>query len=70
LENAYPSSKSIDDMFELKTDENGKRLFQFKDDGVPYEVKYKEVNRIEEMIDNLDTEILIEFVKRRNYFWT
>jgi hypothetical protein len=70
LENAYPSSKSIDDTFELKTDENGKRLFQFKDDGIPYEVKYKEVNRIEEMIDNLDTEILIEFVKRRNYFWT
>jgi hypothetical protein len=70
LENAYPSSKSIDDIFDIKKDENGRNLIQFKDDGVPYEVKYKEVNRIEEMIDNLDTEILTQFVKRRNYFWT
>jgi hypothetical protein len=37
---------------------------------LPYEVKYAEVNRIEELIDNKDTEILTEFVKRRNYFWT
>jgi hypothetical protein len=70
LENAYPPSKSIDDMFQIKTDENGRRLFEFKDDGIPYEVKYKEVNRIEELIDELDTKILTQFVKRRNYFWT
>jgi hypothetical protein len=70
LENAYPTSKPIDEMFQIKTDENGRRLFEFKDDGIPYEVKYKEVNRIEELIENKDTEILIEFIKRRNYFWT
>lgn len=70
MENAYPPSKSIDDMFELKTDESGRRLFEFKDDGVPYEVKYAEVNRIEELIDNKDTEILTELIKWRNYFWT
>jgi hypothetical protein len=70
LDNSYPPFKDLDDMFELKTDENGRRLFEFKDDGVPYEVKYKEVNRIEELIENKDTEILIEFIKRRNYFWT
>ena len=70
LQNAYPSHKGFDDMFELKTDENGKRLFEFKDDGVPYEVKYKEVNRIEEEIKNRDTEILTELIKRREYFWT
>jgi hypothetical protein len=70
LENAYPPSKPIDEMFQIKTDENGRKLFEFKDDGIPYEVKYKEVNRIEELIENKDTEILIEFVKRRNYFWT
>jgi hypothetical protein len=70
LENAYPPSKSIDDMFQIKTDENGRSLFEFKDDGIPYNVKYKEVNRIEELIEDTDSEILIEFVKRRNYFWT
>jgi hypothetical protein len=70
LDNSYPPFKGLDDMFELKTDENGRRLFEFKDDGVPYEVKYKEVNRIEELIENKDTEILTEFIKRRNYFWT
>jgi hypothetical protein len=57
-------------MFEQKTDENGKRLFQFKDDGVPYEVKYKDVNRIEEEIEKRDTEVLTELIKRREYFWT
>ena len=70
LENAYPPSKPIDEMFELKTDENGRRLFEFKDDGIPYEVKYKEVNRIEEEIETKDTDVIIELIKRRNYFWT
>jgi len=70
LENAYPPSKSISEMFELDTDANGKKRFTFKDDGVPYEVKYKEVNRIEEVIKNKDTEVLTELIKRREYFWT
>jgi hypothetical protein len=70
LENAYPPHKGIDEMFELKTDENGKRLFEFKDDGVPYEVKYKDVNRIEEEIEKRDTEVLTEIIKRRAYFWS
>jgi len=70
LENAYPPSKPIEEMFELKTDEKGKRLFEFKDDGVPYEVKYKDVIRIENEIQSKDTEVLIELIKRRDYFWT
>lgn len=70
LQNAYPEYESVEEMFELKTDENGRKLFQFKDDGVPYEVKYKDVNRLEEEIEKRDTEILIEFIKRRAYFWT
>jgi hypothetical protein len=45
-------------------------MFRMVDDGIPYEVKYKEVNRIEKLIEDTDTEILTEFVKRRNYFWT
>jgi hypothetical protein len=70
LQNAYPPPRSFDEMFEPKTDENGRRLFQMVDDGIPYEVKYKEVNRIEEEIKNRDTEVLTELVKRRHYFWT
>lgn len=67
---SYPPLRGFDEMFELKTDENGKKLFEFKDDGVPYEEKYKEVNRLEKEIETKDSEILIELVKRRNYFWT
>jgi hypothetical protein len=70
LQNAYPPHKSFDEMFEPKTDENGRRLFQMVDDGIPYEVKYKDVNRIEEEIEKRDTEVLTELIKRRAYFWT
>ncbi len=67
---SYPQSKPLDEMFELKTDENGKRVFEFKDDGVPYDVKYGEVDRLEKEISDKDTEILTELIKRRDYFWT
>ena len=70
LNNAYPPFKSFGDMFKPTVDKDGKKMYELADDGVPYEVKYKEVNRIEELIENKDTEILTEFVKRRNYFWT
>jgi hypothetical protein len=70
LENAYPPTRDFDTMFEAKTDHNGKKVFELKDDGVPYEVKYKEVNRIEEVIKTKDTELLTELIKRRDYFWT
>jgi len=70
LENAYPPFKNFSDMFKPTVDEDGKKMLEMADDGIPYEVKYKEVNRIEELIETKDTEILTEFVKRRNYFWT
>ena len=70
LSNAYPPHKDFKDMFAPIVDENGKKMFEMVDDGIPYEVKYKEVNRIEELIEDTDTKILTEFVKRRNYFWT
>ena len=57
-------------MFEETTDEQGRKLYQFKDDGIPYEVKYGEVNRIEKLIEEKDTEILTQLIARRNYFWT
>ena len=70
LDAAYPANRLFEEMFKPTEDENGRRVFQMVDDGIPYEVKYKEVNRIEKLIDDLDTEILTEFIKRRDYFWT
>ena len=70
LNNAYPTFKGFDDMFKPIVDKDGKKMFEMADDGIPYEVKYAEVNRIEKVINDKDTEILTELVKRRDYFWT
>jgi hypothetical protein len=70
LSNAYPPLRDFKDMFKPTVDKHGKKTFELVDDGIPYEVKYKEVNRIEEEIENKDTEVITELVKRRNFFWT
>ena len=70
LENAYPPSKPFDEWFERIPQEDGTTRLYMKDDGVPYEVKYKDVIRLEEEIKNKDTELLTELIKRREYFWT
>ena len=68
---AYPKKDGcLFDNFEEVTDERGRKLYQFKDDGIPYDVKYGEVNRLEKLIEDKDTDILIEIIKRREYFWT
>jgi hypothetical protein len=71
LENAYPPSPPIEEWFEPVDDPiKGGRVFKMKDDGLTYEEKYGEVNRIEAIIDKKDTEILTEIVKRRQFFWS
>jgi hypothetical protein len=45
-------------------------MFEMVEDDIPYMVKYAEVNRLEKLIDDTDTEVLTEIVKRRHYFWT
>jgi len=70
LQNAYPPSLPLDEMFKPFIDENGRKMYKMVDDGVPYEKKYAEVNRIENLIDDNDTEILIQMIKFRKYFWT
>lgn len=68
---AYPKTTGdFLDRFEKITDETGRTLYQMKDDGIPYDVKYSEVNRLEKLIDERDTDILIQLIKRRDYFWT
>ena len=70
LQKAYPEMKSFEEMFKPVVDKEGRKLYEMADDGIPYEVKYAEVNRIEKLIDEKDTEILTELVKRRCFFWT
>lgn len=70
-ENAYPKHDGdFFDRFEKFTDENGKVFYKMIHDDTPYEVKYSEVIRLENLIDEKDTEILTQLIKRRNYFWT
>ena len=49
LSNAYPPFKNFEDMFKPVVDKDGKKMLEMADDGVPYEVKYKEVNRIDKI---------------------
>lgn len=69
-DNSYPPSRPFDEWFEEKTDEQGRRVLQMKDDGVPYEVKYKDVIRLEKEIEETDTKFLKEMIEYREYFWT
>ena len=57
-------------MFEEVQDSKGNKMYQMVDSGIPYDIKYKEVNRLEKVIEENDTEILTQLIKRREYFWT
>ena len=69
-DNAYPDTGNFLDRFVPTTDDDGKKAYEFKDDGIPYEVKYKEVNRLEQEIDDNDKRYLIDMILRKDYFWT
>jgi hypothetical protein len=70
LDNAYPPTRPFEEMFERIPQEDGTTRMYLKNDGIPFEVKYKEVNRIEKLIDDTDTKVLKEFIDYRNFFWT
>ncbi len=70
LERAYPPHKPFDEMFKPITTEKGERVYQLVDDGIPYEVKYKEVIALEAKIQKKDTKIITEMIELREYFWT
>jgi hypothetical protein len=54
-----------------ETDEKGKvKVFKMVDDGKTYEEKYGEVNRLEQLIQDKDTEVLSALVKYRHFFWS
>jgi hypothetical protein len=72
MDNAYPPLRPIDEMFTpCETDEKGKvKMFRMIDDGKTYEEKYGEVNRLEQLIQDKDTEILTQLIKYRHFFWS
>lgn len=69
MDNSYPPSKPLDEMFK-KVVKDGKVWYEMTDDEVPYEVKYKDVIRIEKIITDTDTQILTELINNREMFWT
>jgi hypothetical protein len=69
-DNSYPPSKPFSEWFEKKTDENGKNVYQMIPDELPYEVRYKDVIRLEKEIEETDTKFLKEMIEYREYFWT
>jgi hypothetical protein len=72
MDNAYPPLRPIEEWFEVcETDKSGKiKILKMKDDGKTYEEKYGEVNRLEKLINDKDTEILIQLIKYRGFFWS
>ena len=72
MDNAYPPLRPLNEMFiPCETDEKGKvKMFKMVDDGLSYEEKYGEVNRLEQLIQDKDTEILTQLVKYRHFFWS
>jgi hypothetical protein len=71
MDNAYPPLRPVDEWFE-ETDEtfNGQKLFRMKERKESYEELYGEVNRLEQLIQGKDTEILTQLIKYRYFFWS
>ena len=71
MDNAYPPIQHIDEWFEpAEETADGRKLYKMKDDGKTYEEKYGEVNRLEQLIQDKDTEILTQLIKYRHFFWS
>ena len=69
-DNSYPPSKPFDKWFKETTNEKGKKVYEMIPDEVPYEVRYKDVIRLEKEIADNDTKFLKEMIEYRDYFWT
>jgi hypothetical protein len=72
LENAYPPLPPINELFKEEVDAKGQKIFRYISpikQGT-YEEVYGEVNRLEKLIHEKDTEFLTELIKNRDFFWT
>lgn len=71
LSDSYPkSSVKFWENFKEVIREDGQKYYEMIPDGIPYEVKYKDVIHFEKTISENDTKILKEFVDNREFFWT
>ena len=72
MDDAYPVLLPLKEMFvPCEYDDKGKvKMLKMVDDGRTYEEKYGEVNRLEQLIQDKDTEILTQLVKYRFFFWS
>jgi len=71
MDNAYPPLRHMEEWFvPCETDDKGKvTMLKMKEDGKTYEEKYGEVNRLEQLIQDKDLDILTQLVKYRHFFW-
>jgi hypothetical protein len=72
MDNAYPPLRPLNEMFvPCETDEKGKvKMFKMVERKESYEELYGEVNRLEQLIQDKDTEILSQLIKYRHFFWS
>jgi hypothetical protein len=71
MDNAYPPIRPVDEWFEETSETlNGQKLFRMKERKESYEELYGEVNRLEQLIQDRDTEILTQLIKYRHFFWS
>jgi hypothetical protein len=72
MDAAYPVLPPLEELFvPCEYDDTGKvKMLKMVDDGRTYEEKYGEVNRLEQLIQDKDTEILTQLVKYRFFFWS
>jgi len=72
MEAAYPPYRPFNEMFvPCETDENGKvKMYKMVHREESYEELYGEVNRLEQLIQDKDSDILTHLVKYRHFFWS
>lgn len=69
---AYPELPPIDQMFEpvKETDNDKIKMYRMVDSEKSYLELYGEVDRLETLINEKDTQILKEMIDYRDFFWT
>ena len=72
MDNAYPPLRPHDEIFvPCETNEKGKvTMYKMVPRKESYEELYGEVNRLEQLIQDKDLEILTQMVKYRHFFWS
>jgi len=72
MDNAYPPLRPLNEMFiPCETDEKGRvKMLKMVERKESFEELYGEVNRLEQLIQDKDTEVLSQLVRYRHFFWS